>query len=317
MNANRLLLLAILLVCILPAGTAAAPVPSYTTTYTITVKEDGSALWQIEYRTLLASNDDLLAFDNYTRDLPSVYLPQVRDLMQHSAVQASVAASRPMAISNVTGNAVVQSSPTGRYGIVIYSFSWSGFAKPDGSLAIGDAFSGGMYLAKDNTLVIRYPNGWTVSQAEPAPDKQRDDLVWYGLRSFSPGEPRVVLEKPVFSLVPLIAGIIVIAVFAGFILYRATKRRTGQDISKDPDELADVGEPAVPLSEAEEAGLEERIMHLLEAGGGEQYQSEIVKTLGLPKSTVSSALNNLHRKGFIQKVKKGRENLIRLVQGRT
>jgi len=316
-NANRLLLLAILLVCILPAGTAAAPVPSYTTTYTITVKEDGSALWQIEYRTLLASNDDLLAFDNYTRDLPSVYLPQVRDLMQHSAVQASVAASRPMAISNVTGNAVVQSSPTGRYGIVIYSFSWSGFAKPDGSLAIGDAFSGGMYLAKDNTLVIRYPNGWTVSQAEPAPDKQRDDLVWYGLRSFSPGEPRVVLEKPVFSLVPLIAGIIVIAVFAGFILYRATKRRTGQDISKDPDELADVGEPAVPLSEAEEAGLEERIMHLLEAGGGEQYQSEIVKTLGLPKSTVSSALNNLHRKGFIQKVKKGRENLIRLVQGRT
>ena len=316
-NGNRLLLLAILLVCILPSVTAATPAPSYATTYTITIKEDGSALWQIEYRTLLASNDDLLAFDNYTRDLPSVYLPQVRDLMQHSAVQASVAASRPMAISNVTGNAVVQSSPTGKYGIVIYSFSWSGFAKPDGNLAIGDAFSGGMYLAKDNTLVIRYPYGWTVSQVEPAPDQQRDDLVWYGLRSFSPGEPRVVLEKPAFPLVPLIAGIIVIAVFAGFILYRATKRRTGQDISKDPDELADVGEPAVPLSEAEEAGLEERIINLLKSNGGEQYQSEIVKTLGLPKSTVSSALNSLHRKGMIQKVKKGRENLIRLMQGRT
>jgi hypothetical protein len=316
-NGNRLLLLAILLVCVLPAATAATPAPSYATTYTITVKEDGSALWQIEYRTLLASADDMLALDNYTRDLPSVYLPQVRDLMQHSAVQASVAASRPMAISNVTGNAVVQSSPTGKYGIVIYSFSWSGFAKPDGSLAIGDAFAGGMYLAKDNTLIIRYPYGWTVSQAEPAPDKQRDDLVWYGLRSFSPGEPRVVLEKPAFPLVPLIAGIIVIAVFAGFILYRATKRRTGQDVPEDHDDPADAVEPAVPLSEAEEAGLEERIMNLLEAGGGEQYQSEIVKTLGLPKSTVSSALNSLHRKGMIQKVKKGRENLIRLMQGRT
>lgn len=308
---NRLLLLALLLVCVVPAGTAAAAAPAYTTTYTITVQEDGSALWQIEYRTLLESDDDLLAFNNYTRDLPSVYLPQMRDLMQRSAVQASVAASRSMAVSNMTGNTVVQTSPTGRYGIVIYSFSWSGFAKPDGNLAVSDAFSGGMYLAKDNTLVLRYPYGWTVSQAEPVPDQQRDDLVWYGLRSFSPGEPRVVLEKPAFPLVPLIAGIIVIAVFAGLILFRATKRRTGQDMSEDRDE------PAVPLSEAEEAGLEERITNLLEAGGGEQYQSEIVKTLGLPKSTVSSALNNLHRKGVILKVKKGRENLIRLVQSKT
>ncbi len=316
-NRNHLLLLAVLLVCMLPAGTAAAAAPAYATTYTITVQEDGSALWQIEYRTLLASDEDLLAFDNYTRDLSSVYLPQVRDLMQHSAVQASVAASRPMAVSNVTGNTIVQTSPTGRYGIVIYSFSWSGFAKPDGSLAIGDAFSGGMYLAKDNTLVIRYPSGWTVSQAEPAPDLQRDELVWYGLQSFSPGEPRVLLEKPAFPLVPLIAGIIVIAVFGGFIVYRATKRRTGQDRSEDRDEPEDAGVPELPLSEAEEAGLEERITTLLKAGGGEQYQSEIVKTLGLPKSTVSSALNNLHQKGIIQKIKKGRENLIRLVQGRT
>jgi len=316
-NSNRLLLLAVLLLCVLPAGTIAATAPAYTTTYTITVQEDGSALWQIEYRTLLASDNDLLAFDNYTRDMPSVHLPQVRNLMQRSAVQASVAASRPMAISNVTGSTVVQTSPTGRYGIVIYSFSWSGFAMPDVSLTIGDAFAGGMYLAKDNTLVIRYPYGWTVSQAEPAPDLQRDGLVWYGLRTFGPGEPRVVLEKPAFPLFPLIAGISVIVILAGFILFRATKRQAAPDLLKDRDGPADLSEPGVPLSEAEEAGLEERITTLLAASGGEQYQSEIVKTLGLPKSTVSSALNNLHQKGMIQKVRKGRENLIRLVQGRT
>lgn len=317
-NDKRLVFLAVLLACVLlPAGTLAATAPSYTTTYTITIQEDGSALWQIEYRTLLVSSEDLLAFDNYTRDLSSVYLPQVRDLMQHSAVQASVVASRPMAISNVTGNTVVQTSPTGRYGIVIYSFSWSGFAKPDGSLSVGDAFAGGLYLEKDNTLIIRYPYGWTVAQAEPAPDQQREDLVWYGLRSFGPGEPRVLLEKPAFPLVPLIAGIIVMAVFAGFILYRAAKRRPGLDRSEDRDDPEDSGEPAVILSEAEEASLEDRITALLKAGGGgEQYQSEIVKTLDLPKSTVSSALNNLHQKGIIQKIKKGRENLIRLVQDR-
>jgi uncharacterized membrane protein len=272
------------------------------------VQEDGTAVWQLEYRTLLASDSDIAAFDNYTRDLPSVYLPQVQDLMQRSAMQASVAASRPMAISNVTGNTVVQTSPTGRYGVVIYSFSWSGFAKPDGTLAVGDAFAGGLYLDRGNTLILRYPSGWTVTEAEPAPDDQRDDLVWYGLRTFGPGEPRVTLEKPSFPLVPVIAAVILIfVVLAGFMAYRTLKY---QDVEEEPEE------PAAPLSAAEEAGLEERIIKILEAGSGEQYQSAIVKALGIPKSTVSSSLNSLHAKGMIVKVKKGRENLIRLVRVR-
>jgi len=237
-----------------------------------------------------------------------VYLPQVQDLMQQSAAQASVASLRPMAVSNVTGNAMVQTSPTGRYGIVIYSFSWSGFARDDGSLAIGDAFAGGLYLAKDNTLILRYPYGWTVAAAEPAPDDQRDGLTWYGLRSFGPGEPRVVLAQPSFPLLPVIAAaVLLLIILGGFILSRRNRGPGGHNLPEEPEE------PAAPLTEAEEAGLEERIIKFLDAGGGEQFQSAIVKTLDLPKSTVSSALNSLHRKGIIQKVKKGRENLIRLV----
>jgi uncharacterized membrane protein len=229
--------------------------------------------------------------------------------MQRSAAQASVASSRPMAISNVTGNAVVQTSPTGRYGVVIYSFSWSGFARHDGSLAVGDAFAGGLYLAKDNTLILRYPYGWTVTAAEPVPDDQRDGLIWYGLRSFGPGEPRVTLENPSFPLMPVIAAVVLIVIIlGGFIIYRRKRGPAKHTIPDDPEE------PTSPMTEAEEAGLEERIIKLLNASGGEQYQSAIVKTLSLPKSTVSSALNSLHQKGVIQKVKKGRENLIRLVQ---
>jgi hypothetical protein len=299
----------ILLLC-LPAGSAADP--AYATIYTITVREDGSALWQLEYRTLLTTDSDLAAFENYTRDLPSVYLPQVQTLMQYSAGQASVTACRAMASSNVSGTAVFQTSPTGRYGVVIYSFSWSRFADPDGMLTIGHAFAGGLYLAKDNTLILQYPSGWTVTLAEPAPDLQRDSLIWYGLRSFGAGEPQVTLEKPVFPLVPVIVILFSISLAgAGFMVYQSKKRR------EMPDELVEQEDAsAPPLSETEEAGLEERILHLLAAGGGEQYQSEIVKTLGLPKSTISSALNSLHKKGTIQKVRKGRENLIRLVKDR-
>ncbi|MGB9175867.1 MAG: MarR family transcriptional regulator, partial [Methanoregula sp.] len=76
-------------------------------------------------------------------------------------------------------------------------------------------------------------------------------------------------------------------------------------------------EPAAPLSALEEAGLEERIIQLLKDSGGEQFQAEIVKALGIPKSTVSSSLNSLHQRGIIQKVRKGRENLIRLVRDLT
>jgi uncharacterized membrane protein len=298
------LILAVLLLCAVAA--TAATTPAYTTTYTVTVLEDGSALWQLEYRTLLATESDLGAFGNYTRDLPSVYLPQVQDLMQRSAAQASVAASRPMTISNVTGNAVVQTSPTGRYGVVVYSFTWSAFAEPDGDLAIGDAFAGGLYLARDNTIILRYPAGWTVSRAEPAPDDQRDGLTWYGLRTFGPGEPRVTLAKPSFPIVPvIIVFILIFLTGAGAIVYL---KRKGREIPDGP------GEPAAQLSEDEAAGLEERIIRLLDTAGGEQYQSEIVRALGIPKSTISSSIGSLHAKGVIVKVRKGRENLIRLVR---
>jgi hypothetical protein len=302
-----ILVLAILLL-FLPAGAA---VPVSATTYTVTMQEDGSAFWQLEYRTLLTTESDLAAFENYTSELPNLYLPQVQDLMQRSAAQASVAASRHMVISNVTGTAVVQTSPTGRYGVVVYSFVWSGFAEPDGTLAVGDAFAGGLYLAKDNTLILRYPSGWTVTRAEPAPDDQRDGLVWYGLRSFGPGEPRVTMEKSSFPLVPAIVVLFLVSLAgAGFMVYMRTK---GREV---PEEQTEPEEPAAPISEAEKAGLEDRIIKILETAGGEQYQAEIVRALGIPKSTVSSSLNSLHQRGIIQKVKKGRENLIRLVRDR-
>jgi len=312
MQAGRyhILFLTILLLVTIPA---VAAVPSSTTTYTVTVQEDSSALWQIEYRTLLASESDLAAFEEYTRELPSVYLPQVQELMQRSAAQASVAVSRPMSVSNVTGNAAVQTSPTGRYGVIVYSFSWSGFAAPDGDLAIGDAFAGGLYLARDNTLIIRYPPGWSVKRAEPAADDTRDGLAWYGLRAFSPGEPQVTIEKPAFPLIPAIIGLFVISLIgAGYMVYRRNRDR--QEMLRESPEPE---EPALLLTEAEAAGLEERILVLLKNANGELHQSEITRVLGLPKSTVSSALAGLHAKGMIVKVKKGRENIIRLVRNRS
>jgi hypothetical protein len=306
----RLLAIAVLvLLCTLPVAWA-APAPDSTTTYTITLRQDGSALWTVDYRTPIATGDDLNSFENYSEELKSVYLPQLVDLMQRSAAQAAAGTSRLMAVGNFTGDAVIQTSPTGRYGVVTYSFSWTNFSTTDGGLSAGDAFAGGLYLDKDSTLVVRYPPGFTVTSADPIPDQQSaEGLVWYGLRSFGPGEPRIVLAGPAFPVLPvLFISVAIVIAAAGYVVYR--KRRQKGDGEELPDEPED--QPA-SLSEAEMVSLEERITRLLRANGGEQFQSEIVRVLGMPKSTVSSTLNDLHRRGIIQKVRKGRENLIRLI----
>jgi uncharacterized membrane protein len=294
----------ILLVNIPVIACADTLLPDSSITYTITIAEDGTANWHVEYRTLLISDADREAFDSYAKNVSSVYLPQFQDLMQRSAAQASAATFRPMATTEFSGDAVIQTTPTGRYGVVYYTFSWKNFAKSGPDLSIGDAFAGGLFLAKDHTLIIHYPPGYTVTSVQPAADQVRDGLIWYGQRSFGSGEPRLVFEKSGFTFLPvLLASVLVVAGITGFFIVRS-KRRT--HTSSEPDE------GSVQLSEGELISLEERIIQLLKNSGGEQYQSEIVKNLGLPKSTVSATLNDLHQRGIIKKIKKGRENLIRL-----
>jgi hypothetical protein len=304
-------LIALLLVCTVGIAGAAPVPPDSSITYSITVGEDGTGIWHVEYRTILASDDDQQAFDGYAKNLSSLFLPQFRDLMQRSASQASVATSRKMEITDFSGDAVIQTSPSGKYGVVFYSFNWKGFAKPGDQITLGDAFAGGMYLAKDHTLIIRYPPGYTVSLAEPAPDQVRDGLIWYGQRSFGAGEPRLVFERFAFPYMPVLFGCAIVIIMIAGLLFVLRKRHL-----KNTNEPAETDEPdsaTVTMSDAEMLSLEEKIVQLLKTSNGEQFQSDIVKNLGLPKSTVSATLNDLHKRGVIQKVKKGRENLIRLI----
>lgn len=279
--------------------------PDYSITYTITIGDDGSALWRVEYRTLLSNDEAASEFNAYVNDLPALYLPRFQSLMETSASQAAASTGRHMAISGVTGTGTIQTSPTGKFGVVIYTLRWDGFARPGPTMTVGDAFAGGLYLAKDNTLIVQYPDGYTVRSVAPAPDTENGGLTWYGLRSFGAGEPRIVLEETAFPLIPVAAGLVlaVLLAFVGFFFWHR-KKHAGGDDAPDP--------ARPPLSETEILNLEERIRQLLASHGNEMFQSEIVKNLGMPKSTVSSALNDLHARGVIVKVKKGRENLIRL-----
>ncbi|MEN6442878.1 MAG: transcriptional regulator [Methanoregula sp.] len=295
-----------ILLCIIAAPVTATPDPAYTITYTISLQDDGSASWQVDYRTLLVTDEDITTFNEYTRQIDTVYLPQLQEIMEHSASQAAAATTRYMAINNFSGTGNIQTAPTGRYGIIRYTFTWMGFARPGSDILVGDAFAGGMYLPKEATLIIHAPEGYMVKTVQPEPDQTYNGLTWYGLRSFSAGEPGIVFERTSIPVSWIFAVILVIAagaVSAG-IMYRIRKNHI-PEIAPAPD--------APSLSEAEILSINEKILQIVRSHGGEMYQSGIVKDLGLPKSSISAALNNLHARGLIQKIKKGRENLIRLL----
>jgi len=312
------IVLKFLLFLLLISTVSAAPDNGYKTTYTINVKEDGTAFWYVEYRTQLVTKEDFDAFENYTEQLKPVYLNEFRDLMQKSVSAASNATTRKMMAGGFTGKASIETAPTGNYGVVSYSFTWTDFAKLDSdkNLNVGDVFVGGLYLSKDNSLIIQFPQGYTAELVTPQPDKVRDGMIWYGLRSFNAGEPNIVLLRPSNPWM-LYAIVVIILATGAFIIFKIRKNKlqvTGAQSGEGTDtEIETLHEDAADTANLPDMmDLEDRIVALLKENGGSLYQSDIVKKLDLPKSTVSSALNGLHTKNTIQKIKKGRENLIRL-----
>ncbi len=314
--ASKIALIFILFLLI-ASTVSAAPDNGYKTTYTINVKDDGTATWYVEYRAQLVTKDDVDAFENYSGQLKPLYLNEFRELMQKSVSGASNATSRKMMAGGFTGEASIETAPTGNYGVVIYSFTWTDFAKLDidKNLIIGDVFVGGLYLSKDNALIIQYPSEYKVEQVTPQPDLVRDGMIWYGLRSFNAGEPNIVLLRPSISWMPY-ALVVIILVAGAAIIFKIRSNKV-QVSAPSGEVIETAGE--TPHEEAADLAnisnmmdIEDRILALLKESGGSLYQSDIVKKLDLPKSTVSSALNGLHTKKTIQKIKKGRENLIRL-----
>jgi uncharacterized membrane protein len=301
------LILLLLLFSSAAAAGAAPDTPTYTISYTIAPAPDGSAAWTVEYRALLPTGEDITAFERDVSDSSVLPADDVRGVMERSAKNAAEATSRPMEIRNFSVSTLVQTTPTGTYGVIRYSFLWTGFTQPGDRITIGDAFVGGLYLSRETTLVIHMPKEYTVAGASPAPDFSGSDLTWQGVRSFPPGEPRIVLQPPQFPWPVVLPAIAAAGTVSGLVVWYAVKRRKREPVA--------VPNPRTDVALVNEiARFEDRILLLLQESGGELYQSDITTRLGAPKSTVSSALNILHDDGRIVKVRKGRENLIRLAR---
>ena len=349
MTANRLfdissitvICLAFVLILFIPAAGAEI-------SYTFDIDTKGNAWYIIEYRTLLDSQDRINEFDEFKLVVEgnSTHRAEFEARMRDIVTKAGIATSRPMTASDFDVSVTTQNSATGNYGIVRYSLIWGNFADVSGSsMVIGDVFFGGQYISTGDTFIIKVPDGYEVSGVTPTPDSERkSELIWSGPRNFNSGEPAVVVEKSSSSFFFVVLVLLVVLALGAGVILNYKKKAGGHEpaprvrspkvedmelepepkpeskLESKPELKPEPGDPGLPGPVKPPVSTvthfesdEEMIISMLRQHGGAMMQTGIVKQCGFSKSKTSALLTSMAENGQIERVKKGRENLIRLI----
>jgi hypothetical protein len=252
---------------------------------------------------LLQDEVDIEAWNNSIQLLnKSQLLEAYRMEMNDYVARARIATNRSMLASEFDLIHSLLKTPTGNYGTITYRFLWTGFAKVENDkILIGDVFFEGIVLPVDSILIIKIPEGYESIEARPKSDKiEGEQIIWIGTayREFGAGEPALVLmEKTIGYTWLAIIAILLIAITIAVLKRDDLKLLISRYRFRE----------AMP--ETDEALI---LKLLIESSSGEMYQSEIVKKSGFSKSKVSLLLESLKQKEKIVKIRKGKENLIRL-----
>ena len=163
----------------------------------VDLQSSGDARWTVEYRIRLNDENTTAAFESLRADVgtnESAYTTTFEGRMRSTARAAENTTGREMTVSNVSVSATRQQLPQ-EYGVVTYRFDWANFATTDGgTLQAGDALAG-LFLDRQTTLVVAWPDGYGVTDVSPTPDERRDDAIsWVGPADFSAGQPSVSLS---------------------------------------------------------------------------------------------------------------------------
>ena len=278
----------------------------------------------------------------------------INESINKSLLSAINYSGRPMSILNFNISYELADTPPEASGVIRLRFEWVNFSEINGSnITIGDAFSDTVVPSLDNVLIIRIPQGFEAANASPGIDRRDDKenmLIWDGTiyRSFKKGEPSFVLSRKsipeksqetfpieIAIILILVAGSILFLFMRGYFLklkddlmkYVVSENGISDAASKPgyakgeaeikPDEEEEVmSAPSSDLPPITEdiLGDEDMIERYLNKSGGQAYQSDIVNESGLSKSKISIVLSKMKDEGRIIKIRKGKENVIRLTR---
>jgi hypothetical protein len=314
----------------------------------VSVAENGSATWTVQYWTRLDDENTTAAFESLQRDIesdPSNFSDQFASRMRSTVRASENATGREMSATGFDVQAETRAPPD--YGVVVYTFRWDGFAAVDGdTIRVGDAIEG-LFLDERTRLVIEWPAAYATSDVAPAPDERRDDAaVWRGAEtSFVSGEPSVVLRpastvtttsggdsggtggdgdsggtggdgdggdtRPSSdggSMLPLV-GLGLLVVGAAAWRYRDRFGEDRHDADGTPDPAANGGD----TDDAEDLlSNEERVIQFVREQGGRVKQQEIVEAFDWTEARTSQIVRDLRDDGNLEGFRLGRENVLKL-----
>ncbi|MDI6897521.1 helix-turn-helix transcriptional regulator [Methanocella conradii] len=341
MNRISLKLALILLASLCIVYMAAPLTAASSTVIKVEVLPGGDSRWTTEKLIPLDTPGEVAGWDATASQNIERYKAEFEGRMKDYVARISAAVDRPMSIKDVNVTVekaqpyALSDNASITYGVVRYEFTWTGFAmSAGGSLEVGDAFVDGFLLNNDDSITFILPAEYTIKSVSPACDEMRDSyqpqVKWMGrsangteARLFSSGEPAIIMERmqaPAFSvewwaLVPVSLISAALGFAAAYTLFRRRRSRTPEETYADGDmPMPDSGSvtPSPALDEGRYMSDEEKIIKYLEEAGGQMFQSDLVRKTSFSKSKLSMVLSGLKDKGMIVKIKKGKENLIRL-----
>ncbi|NHN59558.1 MULTISPECIES: hypothetical protein [Halorussus] len=284
----------------------------------VRVFENGTAAWQVVYRTRLDDPDTTAAFRSYKADIETNstrYSRQFVGRMNSTIRSAEQSTGREMRGTNYSVRAEIREFPQ-RYGVVAYSFRWHGFAAvSDDRLRVGDSLSG-LILNEKTRLLVKWPEGYEAASVQPKPEmgyeKREHAVIWNGPIEFAGNEPQIVLDAPGAGgldvpWMPLAAATGTLAALAALLGAGWWLYRNGTE--HDDDGGAD--EPPEDL-----LSNEERVLRLLERRGGRVKQKAVVDELGWTEAKTSQVVGSLREEGEIESFRLGRENVLALARER-
>ena len=298
----------------------------------VDIAPNGTATWTIEYRIRLDDENATAAFDSLQADIRenrTAFRERFATRMTRTVDAAASETDREMTLRNVSVSAERRQLPQ-TYGVVSYSFEWTGFARVDGErLVVGDAI-GGIFLDTESRLVLAWPADYEATAVEPGGFDDRDSAVaWTGPVDFGPNGPRAVVQPAGTGgtggvPVAIVAGaaLLVGVVAAGGYAYRRRERGATGTTTAETDEGA--GTAAAPATGAagrdnsadgppeELLSPEERVLRFVRGSGGRVKQQAVVSEFDWTAARTSQVVGSLREDGKVETFRLGRENVITL-----
>ena len=273
-----------------------------TTTIRIQLDVTGSALWIVESRLVLATEEDETLFEEFIKDetLKDEKLSEFREKMNLLLEKIKYSRKRSMTIADFDIFLGKETTVTKTYGVIRFQFMWEGFAVLEGdTIMVGDVFEGGYYISRNEILIVELPEGYHVATVAPTPDHQKPGtLIWEGSMNFASGEPAVIIERDVQQrktgqVVPIALGVVLVSVLIAI---------AGSKINRKE-------EPKKYMND------KKLIVETIKQHKGTIAQKKLPDLTGFSKAKISILLNELKEEGIIRKTFRGRENLITLTEG--